>query len=223
MNMIKKMAGLMNKRSLVLTLSLVLALATATGGTLAWLVDTSNTVTNTFTYGDVDITLDETLTDEDGNPVDGEGNPIEEGEPPVRTETGNELELVPGKTISKDPTVTVVKNSEDCWLFVKIEESDNLADFVEYAVAEGWTALEGVEGVYYREVAESEEDQKFGVLADDEVNVKTSVTKEMLEALTAETMPWLKFTGYAVQKEGVATAADAWGIANPIPDTGAGA
>lgn len=225
MNMIKKLAGLMNKRSLVLTLSLVLALATATGGTLAWLVDTSAPVKNTFTYGDVDITLDETLTDEDGNPVDEEGNPIEDDEDPIRTDEGNEYEMLPGKEISKDPMVTVAAGSEDCWLLVEIEESANFDEFMTYAVDEKWTALEGVENVYYMEVTESEADQEFFVLKDNTVTVKSEVTKEQLNALNVgETpnYPTMSFTAYAVQKAGVATAADAWDIANSDDDTGAG-
>ena len=41
-------------------LMFVLVLSFTIGGTLAWLTDTTEPVTNTFTYGDINITLAET-------------------------------------------------------------------------------------------------------------------------------------------------------------------
>lgn len=202
MTTIMKLLGKMNKRTLVLSLALVLALATATGGTLAWLIDETEPVTNVFTYGDVNIDLEESPSDKD----DGDDDP-----------NTNEYQMVPGKDITKDPKVTVYANSEDCWLFVKIEESTNFDDFMTYAVAEGWTALEGVDNVYYREVSKSDADQEFYVLENNTVSVKGSVTKEMLNELDKDSVanyPTLTFTAYAVQRdadiEGISTAADAW-------------
>ena len=120
--------------------------------------------------------------------------------------------MVPGNTIAKDPTVTVKANSEACWLFVQVTESTNLKDFITYAIAEGWTELEA--GVYYREVPASAADQTFSVLAGDAVTVKSDVTRTMLE--TAKTdAPTLTFKAYAVQKDNVASASDAWAKVNP--------
>ena len=68
------------------------------------------------------------------------------------TETEEEYKMVPGYTIHKDPKTTVVKGSEECYLFVKVEKSANFDSYMTYEMADGWTALEGVEGVYYREV-----------------------------------------------------------------------
>ena len=175
-------------KTLVALLSLVLLLGCSLSGTLAWLADKTDPVTNTFTVGDIDITLVETTTD---------------------------YKIVPGVNIAKDPKVTVEADSEACWLFVKVEESDNLCTFIEYAIADGWTALPGVAGVYYREVAASETDQAFAVLQGDIVSVPDSVTKDMMDALTEETAPTLTFTAYAVQKANIATAADAWAAVQP--------
>ena len=86
--------------------------------------------------------------------------------------------MIPGNTITKDPTVTVEAGSEDCWLFVKVVESDNLDTFIDYKIAEGWTALDGHAGVYYREVATTESDKVFKVLAGDEVTVNNTVKKD---------------------------------------------
>ena len=172
----------MKKKALALVLALTLLVAGVVGGTLAWLTDQTAEVKNTFTVGDINIDLTETTTD---------------------------YKMVPGNTIAKDPTVTVKANSEACWLFVKVTESTDLKDFITYAIAEGWTALPGVDGVYYREVPASAADQTFSVLAGDAVTVKSDVTRTMLE--TAKTdAPTLTFQAYAIQKDHFATADAAW-------------
>lgn len=172
----------MKKKTLALVLALTLLVAGIVGGTLAWLTDQTAEVKNTFTVGDINIGLTETTAD---------------------------YKMVPGNTIAKDPTVTVKANSEACWLFVQVTESTDLKDFITYAIAEGWTALPGVDGVYYREVPASAADQTFSVLADDAVTVKSDVTRTMLE--TAKTdAPTLTFKAYAIQKDHFATADAAW-------------
>ena len=124
--------------------------------------------------------------------------------------------MEPGKEIDKDPKVTVLKNSEDCWLFVKLEKSSNFDEFMTYAIADGWTELDATKypGIYYREVAMSDNDAEFTVLKDNKVTVKTDVTKDMFNKLDADAnnkiYPQLKVTAYAVQKAGVDTAAAAW-------------
>lgn len=172
----------MKKKTLALVLALTLLVAGVVGGTLAWLTDQTAEVKNTFTVGDINIGLTETTAD---------------------------YKMVPGNTIAKDPTVTVKANSEACWLFVKVTESTDLKDFITYAIAEGWTALPGVDGVYYREVPASAADQTFAVLAGDAVTVKSDVTRTMLE--TAKTdAPTLTFQAYAIQRDHFATADAAW-------------
>ena len=170
------------KKSIALVLALVLVVGGVVGGTIAWLTDETQAVTNTFTVGNIDIDLTET--------------------------TGENYKMIPGKTLDKDPKVTVKAGSEDCWLFVEITESANLDDFITYAPAAGWTELEA--GVYYREVAASDADQEFAVLEGDEVTVDGGVTKAMMDAITEKTQPTLTFKAYAIQKEGFATAALAW-------------
>lgn len=175
------------KKKITLLLSLALAVAIGIGGTLAWLTAKTESKVNTFTVGNINITL----TEEAG------GNT-------------KEFKMVPGQTITKDPKVTVKEGSEACWLFVKIEESANLDDFISYAVADGWTALTGVDGVYYREVAATADDMPFSVLANDQVTVMDTVTKAMMDEVTAQTAPTLTFTAYAIQQAGFNDAAAAW-------------
>lgn len=200
-------------KMVVLVLALVLALGGIIGGTTAWLSSQTAPVVNTFTYGDIDILLTETDTgDMDGNP------------------NTNKYKMMPGKTIAKDPKVTVLKDSEDSWLFVKLEKSDNFDDFMTFGMADGWTALDGEDGVYFRVVIRSEENQEFAVIRDNTVTVKGEVTKEMLNALDesegAETYPTLAITAYAVQYdadlEPIDTAADAWKLITETQGSGNG-
>ena len=188
----------MKRKAIVAVVALVLVLCCAMGGTLAWLVDSTTEVKNTFTYGDINIALSES---ED-----------------------LDLRMIPGNPIDKDPTVTVEANSEDCWLFVKIEKSDNFDDFMTYSIAGGWTRLtEDTKGnaisdlIYWREVDASNEQQAFEVLEDNEVSVLGTVTKDNLNDLDANgasNYPTLTFTAYAVQRDtNITTAAQAWDIA----------
>lgn len=172
-----------SSKAFAAVLALVLVLGCALGGTVAWLVADSGPVTNTFTYGDINITLTET--------------------------TGEDYKIIPGVNIEKDPKVTVEANSEACWLFVKVDEVGTfVADKVTYSVADGWTALTGQPGVYYREVGAVTADTDFYVLKDNVVKVSDTLTKEDIKDIT--TRPTLTFTAYAVQKDGIADAATAW-------------
>ena len=191
-----------NKKVIAMIVALALAVCGIIGGTVAWLVAKTESVTNTFTYGDINITLEESDTG------DGDGDDLT-----------NEYIMVPGNTIEKDPVVTVMANSEDAYLFVKMEKSDNFDSFMEYEMADGWIALDGVEGVYYREVTKSDADAEFAVIKDNKVTVKGDVTKEMLNELDAEgksDYPKLVVTAYAVQRdadiEAINTAAEAWAL-----------
>ena len=185
----------MKKKTVALLLALVLVFGVAAGGTLAWLTDKTGEVTNTFTYGDINIELTET--------------------------TGNDYKIVPGVDIAKDPKVTVEANSEACWLFVKVEETGTFVkDKVTYNIANGWTALEGANGVYYREVdaTAAKAGASYYVLAGNDtypngvVNVSENLTKTDVNSIT--TKPTLTFTAYAVQAESFDTAAAAWAEAS---------
>ena len=192
----------MKKKSLALVLALAMIVVCVVGGTLAWLIATTGSVTNTFTYGDIDIKLEETDAT-----VSADGSATKE------------FKMIPGYTIAKDPKVTVLADSEKCYLFVKVAESDNFDTFMTYDMADGWKALAGVSGVYYREVETSTANQEFAVLKDNQVTVSGDVTKTMLNGLTEATQPTLTFTAYACQynsSNGTSfSAADAWAKVNP--------
>lgn len=198
-----------NAKALALMLALVLSIVGVVGGTVAWLIATPDPVVNTFTYGDINITLTETDTGLDGDNKD----------------TTNQYKMIPGEKIPKDPVVTVLKGSEAMYLFVKLEKSANFDEFMEYDMAEKdkWYPVDGADGVYYRWItaaAVADENMEIHLIANDTVTVKSSVTKEMLNALdsgSSATYPTLTVTAYAVQEAGSNTAAEAWAkiTANP--------
>lgn len=176
-----------SSKTFVVMLALVLALGCAVGGTIAWLTAQTGKVTNTFTYGNINIDLTETVPE------------------------NRQAKIIPSQDIPKDPKVTVKANSETCYLFVKVEATGDFANGkVAYSVdtTEGnWTALTGVPGVYWREVENSTANQDFYVLAGNKVTVSENLTKGEIENLTG---PTLTFTAYAIQKEGTGDAAAAW-------------
>ena len=204
-------AAIAQMNAIALLVAIVLSLGGVIGGSVAWLITKTSSVTNTFTYGDINIELKETDTqlDEDEDP------------------NTNTYKMIPGQDIAKDPVVTVKAGSEDCWLFVELEKSGGTVSdgnascsfdsFLEYSMEDGWTELDGVQGVYYRQVSKSDTEQEFGIIKGDIVTVKSDVTKGMLNALDAggvDKYPALKITAYAVQRDGemeaVDTAAEAW-------------
>ncbi len=191
----------LSKKGLIALLAAAVMMLGMVGGTLAWLIDKTEAVVNTFTYGDIDINLTETDTN------DGDDNPFT-----------NEYKMMPGKKITKDPVLTVEKGSEDCWVFVKLEKSTNanFDEFMTYEMADGWTELANVDGVYYREVTAADvvdDNKAFGIIKDNTVMVLDTVTKEKLNELDENSIyPKLTVTGYAVQKAGMASAAEAWAV-----------
>lgn len=189
----------LSKRALVTTLALMLAMTMSVFGTVAYLTSSAK-ATNTFTVGDVEITLEETDVDEDGNPkypvdTDGDGDTdriitvdpedgtitiidpkdpddptddviIDTIEPTGKDEDGNftypdadldgdgdddkitvdedgnivldpgtddeetiepgksdgnEYNVIPGGEYLKDPTVTVLKGSEESYVRMRVE------------------------------------------------------------------------------------------------------
>ena len=177
-------------KTFVAMLALVLVIGCAVGGTVAWLTAQTDSVVNTFTYGDINIDLKET--------------------------TGNDYKIIPGVDIEKDPKVIVKANSEACWLFVKVKkEGTFVTNKVTYFIADDWKKLNGTENVYYREVDAATTDLEFNVLKDNKVTVSEKLTKAEVKNITAENQPKLTFTAYAVQQDGIADADTAWAKANP--------
>ena len=191
------------KKALLLVLCAVLLVVGSVMGTLAYLQDSTELVENTFTVGEVQIELTETWnTDTDDDDVNDAWS----------------AKLFPGKEYAKDPVVTIKANSEDCWLFVKIVETNNPATYLDYTYnLDDWTELE--DGVYYISVTSDDADQSWHLLVGDKVTVKTNVVNadENVEGTNNVNMPVddaaapsISFVAYAIQAEGFTTAQAAW-------------
>ena len=182
----------MKKKGLAMVLALVLLAVCAVSGTLAWLTAKSDTVVNTFTTSDIKVEL---------------------------TETNETYKMIPGYDIHKDPKAKVLAGSEECYLFVKLDKSQNFDTFLTYEMAEGWTLVPSETNVYFRKVLTADIGTAYSVLANDQVTVKGEVTKAMMDGLTTETLPKLTVTAYASQLHKNATteftAAEAWANVTP--------
>lgn len=197
-----------SKKAVVLLLVLTMLIGGTIGGTLAWLIAETEPVVNTFTVGNIEITLTETEA------TKAEGQDL----------YTKSFKMVPGTDIPKDPTVTVAADSEACWLFVEVA-AESTEGYITYAIAGGWEKI-GETNVYGRKVTASNADQAFPILKDNKVHVPDTVTKAMLEKVTNGTVvaPKLTFTAYAIQSanltrdgNAVTTPADAWYVYNNQP------
>ena len=115
------------KKILSTLLVLVLVVALSVAGTVAYLQD-KDTVTNTFTVGNVDILLDEAPVELDENGQYVADNTAD------RIQANTYEKLVPGQTVPKDPMVTNIGDNA-AWVRVDV----TLTDYAVFAevVADG--------------------------------------------------------------------------------------
>ena len=172
------------KKFVILLLSLLCVCGIGVSVTLAYLTASPNQVENSFTIGNIDLSLSET--------------------------TGNSYALIPGTTIKKDPKVTVKSGSESCWVFVEIQTNETFKNYISFTVNESWTVLGGVSGVYYLQCDHQDADQIYGVILGDSVQVKDTLTETKMNGITDK--PVMRITAYAVQSHNVTSVTDAWHI-----------
>ena len=72
-----------SRKILIVLLAMVLVIGCAVGGTVAWLTQETDSIVNTFTYGNINITLTETTPEKETD------------------------KIIPGTDIEKEPKVTV--------------------------------------------------------------------------------------------------------------------
>ena len=118
----------MKNGKLVATLGAVaLVAAVGLGSTLAYLSDSTNTVENTFTLGNVsfgeDPDLGLALVEHEVTLND---TPYTIGNDAKGTDHNDYKKVTPGEVLPKDPTVFIGETSEDAWLYVRVSKS---ADF----------------------------------------------------------------------------------------------
>ncbi|MBQ2887844.1 MAG: hypothetical protein IJE29_02835 [Firmicutes bacterium] len=201
---------------LLLMMCAVVLVAGSIFGTLAYLAD-NDAVTNTFTVGQVHMKLDEAKVEPDGAYVTDKSNRV----------TENEYHLIPGHTYIKDPTVHISDDSEDCYLFVKVEngiediETDEECRTIASQMERlDWAAVEGVDNVYV--LAKGGAD-KYAVSGGADVVVFESFTidgetvdnDKIAEYDTMQHETVIRVTAYAVQAAGFEnqTPSEIWGAA----------
>ena len=191
----------LKKKILAAGLAVCMAAIMVTGMTLAYFTDSAEKE-NTFTVGKVDIELTEPNWDADLNNKD----------------------LIPGKTIPKDPTITVASDSETAYTFMKVQLSKDFMDLMSaYAAAENitdpsaliedWFTTTAKPKVMYMDLDEgyvilgvlSPKTAGESVTYFDEVKVPSGVKQEMIKANGDYT---ITVTAYAIQAEGFYNEAD---------------
>ena len=190
------------KRTLIKVVALaacaVLLVAGSIAGTLAYLTSKTAPITNTFTAGSVEITLDEAKVDVYGT---------KEGDTRV---AANAYKLIPGHTYVKDPTVHVTEGSEPCYLFVKVENGiaaiETGTTIAAQLTANEWTIVEGETDVYSHAVVDAGE----GAV---DVTVFESFTLKTDADVSTYNGETVVVTAYAVQADGFNTAKAAWDAA----------
>lgn len=209
----------MKKSKVVLMVLCAVALITVSVlGTLAYLTS-QDVVVNTFTVGKVNITLDETAVNTDGTPIENADRVKE-----------NKYHLVPGNTYVKDPTMTVVKGSEESYvrMLLTINCSKEFDDIFAPEVADLTSIFNGYDANnwIYAETTRNETANTVTYEFRYKETVKPSVDNDIvLEPLfDSITVPGefdsddmasisnLKITvvGHAIQKSGFNSADAAW-------------
>jgi len=204
------------KRLVTIVLCMVLVAALSVAGTLAYLTS-QDSVKNTFTVGDVEITLAESDADEDGN------------------NKANAYHLLPGHTYTKDPTVTVVKNSENSYvrMLVKVSNIDALKTALPDMVdsnelfllqelcydengnqtwnSDCWACVDYNDGTYefrYKEIVntmDGEDDELEPLFTD--ITIPATIDNDSLALLQNMT---IDVVAHAIQADGFADAGAAW-------------
>ena len=201
------------KKAIIAALCAGTLVVGSVAGTMAYLTS-SDEVTNTFTVGNVAITLDEAQVGTDGKALTGDA---------AERVKRNSYKLMPGHEYDKDPRVTVATTSENCYLFVKVDNQITAIESTEedksvaaQMAAKGWSAVEGQTGVYVY----TKENALAVVKGGDKVPVfdkftvdGTTVDNDKLATYEGKT---ITVTAYAVQADGFdnKTASEIWTAAN---------
>lgn len=203
-------------KALLLALCAVLLVTASVLGTMAYLTS-QGTVTNTFTVGSVAIKLDET--------------DVDDSTPNADRDQANSYKLMPGHEYTKDPIIHVDAASEDCYLFVKVDNQISAIEATDSTVAsqmtaKGWAAVDGQSGVYvYIGTAEGASaplavSANADITVFEKIVIAGSVDNDTLATYKNKT---ITVTAYAVQKGGLEgkSAAAIWTAAGFNTTTGA--
>ena len=229
-----------NKNKAVITAVCAFAtVAASVFGTMAYFTSQTEPVNNTFTVGNVAITLDELDVDNDERTDD---NVTVDG---VTRDKQNKYKLIPGGTYTKDPTIHVLSTSENCWLYVQVQndltaiESNSFEHVdpitkqkIEYGnidtqmTSGGWKKIADVDGtsIYaYQTLTEKNTDvvvfKAFGIAGDKVTNITKNGALESSDANDSSDLAYydnngkvISVTAFAIQAQGFNTPEAAWAI-----------
>lgn len=186
-------------RIILTAVAALLLVVMAVGGTIAYLQDSSEVVTNTFKGSELAIEMWESPL-KTGDYYD--GKTIDTTAEDVQAETN--YKMVPGVTLQKDPYAVVAKGSEPCYVFVVVTKTNDFDKYMteKYNTAD-WMPVPGYTNVwaYKTEVdALAAEQETSSILAADAIKVNTNLSNKDLE-LTEATYPTLSFKAYAIQSK----------------------
>ena len=159
----------LNKKLVVATAACAALLVGSISTSLAWLLDKTADVENTFTPKHIDVKLEET--------------------------SAQSFDIIPGYTYFKNPTVKI-NTDVDCYVFVKVVGESGVNPYVEYTMENEWHSVGGGEtGVYYREVMAGT-NTDYSVILNNTVSIPAeSVTNQNMPTSQVS----LTFTAYAAQ------------------------
>lgn len=191
-----------NAKVLVTLLALTLVLGCVAGGTIAWLTSTPDAIANTFTIGDINISL----TGASG---------VFKTNSPNTVSTGTVTTYVPGQVIEANPRVTVEKGSEACFLFIHIVEDNNtlgngkVIQWDLWEPSEGetsvkWIAVEGHSGYYYRKVDKlGDTPANYEIFKGSTLTVNEDLKKSDIEKMQTGGYPTITISAAAVQRDNI--------------------
>ena len=206
-----------SRKTLLMLACAVMLVLVSVMGTMAYLTS-QDTVTNTFTVGNVQIKLDEAKANADGSPV-----------PNADRVKANSYKLLPGHTYAKDPMVTVLKGSESSYVkmtvtFAKAAELDkifapngaNMISIFNGYDSTNWIYKGNTEDTkantrtyefWYKEKVNALNDNVVLDALFDSITVPGSITNTQLATIEGMT---ITVNAYAIQADGFANAEAAW-------------
>ena len=211
------------KKKLVTVLALVLVIAMSVVGTYAYLTS-HDTVTNTFTVGNVAINLDEAAANADGSLVY-----KDDGQTLADRVKANDYKLLPGHNYAKDPMVTVLKGSESSYVkmtvtFSKAAELDAifapngapLTSIFNGYDSTNWIYKGNTEDTvkntrtyefWYKETVAAPDGNVALDALFDSITVPGNITNDQLKTIEGMT---ITVNAYAIEADGFANAEAAW-------------
>lgn len=173
------------KNLLVSLLSLALVAVIGVGATLAYLTDSTQTVSNKFTFDDIEITLKE-----DASVPAGQSYQIQENkdgtEPGTEPITGSDVgviytDVLPGATVEKNPYITVSASNAHAYVYAYVT---GVAAPLSVTRSDGWTEVEtNLTGTLLRREVAKNEAGTYNVFTQVQVDA-TANGEETLNAIT---------------------------------------